>query len=114
MRERPAASSTPLQPQPEQASPTSAPLFSVKDMPRASRDYSNGYSPLIQLAFTALKWLFLFLIGFAIASVLSVSLQALSVVAVLGSLFSQCLVPLVALTFCIMAGAVILESLRND
>jgi hypothetical protein len=73
---------------------------------------SNEYSSVVKLGFKALRWLFLFLAGFAIACVVSASLQASEVVAALNSLMSLILAPLIVLTLCVMAGAAIFESLK--
>jgi len=73
---------------------------------------SNDYSTVVRLGFKALKWLFLFLIGFSIACVVSASLQASQVLAALTSLMSMILAPLIVLTLCVMIGAALLESLK--
>lgn len=73
---------------------------------------SNDYSTVVRLGFRALKWLFLFLIGFAIACVVSASLQAPQVLQALMSLISTIVVPLIVLILCVMVGAAIVESLR--
>ncbi|MDX2240228.1 MAG: hypothetical protein NW224_06050 [Leptolyngbyaceae cyanobacterium bins.302] len=73
---------------------------------------ANDYSTVIRLGFKALKWLFLFLIGFSIACVVSASLQAEPVLAALISLMSMILAPLIVLTLCVLIGAAVLESLK--
>lgn len=73
---------------------------------------SNDYSTVVRLGFRALKWLFLFLIGFAIACVVSASLQAPQVLQALMSLISTIVVPLIVLILCVMVGAAIVESLK--
>ena len=77
-----------------------------------SPETANDYSTVVRLGFKALKWLFLFLIGFSIACVVSASLQVPHVLAALISLMSMILAPLIVLTLCVMAGAAILESLK--
>ncbi len=77
-----------------------------------SPDAFQTYSGVVRLGFRALKWLFLFLMGFSVACVLSASLQAQSVLTVLMGLVSMTLVPLVLLTLCILLGVAILESLK--
>lgn len=72
----------------------------------------SDYSSYVRLGFRALKWLFLFLVGFSIACVVSASLRAPEVVATLTSLMSLLLAPMVVLTLCIIIGCAILESLR--
>lgn len=73
---------------------------------------SNDYSTIVRMGFRALKWLFLFLIGFAIACVVSASLQAPQVLQALISLMSTILAPLIVLVLCVMAAAAIIESLK--
>jgi hypothetical protein len=70
----------------------------------------SGYSPVVKLAFTVLKYFFLFLAGFTIASLLSVSLGANQLTELLFWLFTFCLKPLIAFTFCIVAIVVLVES----
>lgn len=77
-----------------------------------STENASDYSTVVRLGFKALKWLFLFLIGFSIACVVSASLQAPQVLETLISLMSMILAPLIVLTLCVMAGAAILESLK--
>jgi len=81
---------------------------SFQPVPLSNSDHSN----YIRLGFRALKWLFLFLVGFSIACVVSASLRAPEVVATLTSLMSLLLAPMVVLTLCIIIGCAILESLR--
>ena len=88
-----------------QQAPRSRPLPPV---PQGNSDYSN----YVRLGFRALKWLFLFLVGFSITCVVSASLRAPEVVATLTSLMSLLLTPMVVLTLCIIIGCAILESLR--
>lgn len=76
--------------------------------PVAGSDYSN----YVRLGFRALKWLFLFLVGFSIACIVSASLQAPEVVDALISLMSMILAPLIVLTLCIIIGCAVLESVR--
>lgn len=77
-----------------------------------SNESSNDYSNVAKLGFRALKWLFLFLIGFAIACVVSASLQAPQVLQALISLMSTVVAPLIILILCVVVGAVIVESLK--
>ncbi len=72
----------------------------------------HDYSTVVRLGFKSLKWLFLFLIGFSIACVVSASLQAPQVLGALTSLMSTILAPLIVLTLCVMVGAAVLESLK--
>ncbi|MDX2232777.1 MAG: hypothetical protein NW220_24315 [Leptolyngbyaceae cyanobacterium bins.349] len=73
---------------------------------------AQDYSVVVRLGFRALKWLFLFLIGFSIACVVSASLGATPVLATLNGLISIILAPLIVLTLCVMIGVAILESLK--
>jgi hypothetical protein len=86
------------------------------DMPnrpiQITSESAHDYSTIVRLSFKALKWLFLFLIGFSIACVVSASLQAPQVLAALISLMSMILAPLIVLTLCVMVGTAILESLK--
>jgi hypothetical protein len=75
-------------------------------------DRPHDYSLIMRMAFRALKWLFLFLIGFLTAAIVSASLQAKPVVDMLIHLMPALLPPLIVLTLCVMAGAAILESLK--
>ena len=71
------------------------------------------YSPIVKIAFEALKFLFLVFAGFALAYVLSVGLRApYSVIDALHDLASGWLLPLTALTFCAIAVASLNESLK--
>lgn len=70
------------------------------------------YSPIIKLSFRAMKLLFLFLAGFAIAYVLAGSLGATQVTEGLQILMSVWLTPLAGLTFCTIAVAAIVESFK--
>ena len=71
------------------------------------------YSPVVKIAFEALKFLFLVFAGFALAYVLSVGLQSPhSVIDALHDLASGWLLPLTALTFCAIAVASLNESLK--
>ena len=71
------------------------------------------YSPIIKIAFEALKFLFLVFAGFALAYVLSVGLHAPHfVIDALHALASSWLLPLTALTFCAIAVASLNESLK--
>lgn len=79
---------------------------------QVGNESSNDYSIVVKLGFRALKWLFLFLVGFAIACVVSASLQAPQVLQALISLISTILTPLIVLILCVMAGAAIVESLK--
>jgi hypothetical protein len=72
----------------------------------------NDYSLIVRMGFRTLRWLFLFLIGFLIACVMSASLQAKPVVDTLLSIMPAMLPPLIVLTLCVIAGAAILESLK--
>lgn len=72
----------------------------------------NDYSTVVRLSFKALKWLFLFLVGFSIACVVSASLQAPQVLETLTTLMSMILAPLIVLILCVMVGAAVLESLK--
>lgn len=80
--------------------------------PQFFAEAPNDYSLVVRLGFKALKWLFLFLSGFSIAYVVSASLRASEILAALTSLMSLILVPLIALTLCILVGTAILESLK--
>lgn len=88
----------------DRAVPT-RPLQPIPELP-------NDYSTVVRLGFKALKWLFLFLVGFSIACVVSASLQAPQVLDTLISLMSMIIAPLIVLILCVMAGAAILESLK--
>jgi membrane-associated phospholipid phosphatase len=70
----------------------------------------RGYSPVVNLALTVLKYFFLFLAGFTIAYLLSASLGASQLVELLFELFTFCLKPLLAFTFCIVAIVIVVES----
>jgi hypothetical protein len=72
----------------------------------------NQSSPTIKLAFNAVKYFSLFLLGTGIAFVVSASLKATGVISILSLLFSQVFVPAIAVTFCIVAAAIILESFK--
>lgn len=80
--------------------------------PQSSSVRYDNYSTTIKLAFNALKYFSLFLVGTGIAFVISASLQATTVVNILISLFSQVFVPIVVVTFSIVAIAIILESFK--
>jgi hypothetical protein len=71
----------------------------------------SRYSLLAQLAFAALKYLFLFLTGFAIACITSYSLGATPLVELLFRLITLSLAPVTILTLCTIATAALLESL---
>jgi hypothetical protein len=75
-------------------------------------DYVSNYSSVVKLSFRLLKWLFLSLIGFSLACVVSASLQSPQVLQALISLMSTVLAPLIVLMLCILAGAIVIESLR--
>jgi len=77
-----------------------------------SLESENDYSTVARMGFKALKWLFLFLVGFSIACVVSASLQLPQVLGALTSLISLVLAPLIVLTLCVLAGTAILESLK--
>ncbi len=79
---------------------------------RAPEPENTVYSPIVKLSFKAMKLLFLFLAGFAIAYILVGSLGASQVMNVLQILISVWLMPLAALVFCIIAVAAIIESLK--
>lgn len=71
------------------------------------------YSSIVKIAFKALKFLFLVLAGFALAYVLSVGLSAPHpVIGALQDLASSWLLPLTAMTFCVIAVASLNESLK--
>jgi hypothetical protein len=70
----------------------------------------SGYSPIVELGFAVLKYFFLFLAGLTIASILSASLEASQLVELLFGLLTVCLKPLAAMTFCIIAIVVLVES----
>ena len=71
------------------------------------------YSSIVKIAFKALKFLFLVLVGFALAYVLSVGLSAPHpVISALRDLASSWLLPLIAVTFCVIAVASLNESLK--
>lgn len=73
---------------------------------------TGDYSAVVRLGFKALKWLFLFLIGFSIACVVAASLQVPQVLSALTNLMSLILAPLIVLTLCVMVGSVVLESMK--
>jgi hypothetical protein len=79
---------------------------------RAPDPENTTYSPIVKLSFKAMKLLFLFLAGFAIAYILAGSLGASQVMDVLQILISVWLMPLAALVFCTIAVASIIESLK--
>lgn len=71
------------------------------------------YSPIVQAAFKSMKWLFLFLAGFALACIISVGLRTPNnITLVLFDLLQFWLPPLAALVFVIVAIAAVLESLK--
>jgi hypothetical protein len=79
---------------------------------RIENEASNDYSAVVRLGFRALKWLFLFLIGVAIACIASAGLQAPGVLQALISLMSTILAPLIVLILCVMATAAVIESMK--
>jgi len=79
-------------------------------LPPRSLPTWSGYSPIVEIGFTVLKYFFLFLAGLTIAPILSASLGASQLVELLFGLLTICLKPLVALTFCIVAIVVLVES----
>lgn len=72
----------------------------------------EDYGPLLKLGFQAIKYFFLFIAGFSIACVISACLDATQVLNVLQVLASKAFGPLSALTFCIVAIVVLLESFQ--
>lgn len=72
----------------------------------------SDYSPTVKLAFSVLRWFFLFLTGFTVACLFSAILQATIVVEILIHLLSRSIGPLAILTFCTVTIATISESLR--
>jgi PIN domain len=90
--------------------------FVNKKLPSHSTHPCNkthyDYSFVINVGVRVLKWLFLFMVGFLIACIVSASLQAQPVVDKLLNLIPAMLPPLIGLTLCIMVGAAILESLK--
>ena len=79
---------------------------------RAPDPENTIYSPIVKLSFKAMKLLFMFMAGFALAYVLAGGLGASNVMEVLQILMSVWLLPLTALTFCIIALAAIVESFK--
>ncbi len=79
---------------------------------RAPDPENTIYSPIVKLSFKAMKLLFLFLAGFALTYILAGSLGALQVTEILQILMSVWLMPLVAMTFCIVALASLVESFK--
>ncbi|WP_146135833.1 hypothetical protein [Phormidesmis priestleyi] len=79
---------------------------------RAPEPENTNYSPIVKLSFKAMKLLFLFLVGFALVYIIAGSLGASPVTEVLRILISVWLMPLAAMTFCIVALASIVESLK--
>lgn len=74
--------------------------------------YSDD-SPMVKTALRSLKWLFLFLAGFALACILAVSLRVPNeAISLLVAFLQSWLLPLVGLTFAIVAVAVLRESLK--
>ena len=72
---------------------------------------TEDYGLLLRWAFKLLRYLLLFLFGFAIACILAESL-GISVIATLLSSVRQLLWPLAVFVFCFIATAVLVESLR--
>ena len=71
------------------------------------------YSPIVQAAFKSMKWLFLFLAGFALACILSVGLRTPnSITSTLLDQLQFWLLPLAVLVFAIVVIAAVLESLK--
>ena len=77
-----------------------------------SPDSFQSYSGAVRLGLRVLKWLFLFLMGFSVACVLSASLQAQPALTALMGLVSTILVPLMVLTLCVLLGVAVMESLK--
>jgi len=102
---------TQLQRMQQQLNERDRPLVPTRPI-QSLTENANDYSTVVRLGFKALKWLFLFLIGFSIACVVSASLKAPQVLETLISLMSMILAPLIVLTLCVMVGAAILESLK--
>jgi hypothetical protein len=86
--------------------------FKVPPPAQVENGGSSDYSTVVRLGFRALKWLFLFLIGFAIACVVSATLQAPGVLQALISLMSTIMAPLIVLILCVMIAAALFESLK--
>ncbi|MCL6435207.1 MAG: hypothetical protein K6T90_13530 [Leptolyngbyaceae cyanobacterium HOT.MB2.61] len=86
-------------------------------LPRSNRFFehqpnSNRYSPAVNLAFGVLRWLFLFVVGLAIACTVSATMRAPHLVDMLLKLTELCLVPLTIFTLCVITIVTIIESLR--
>ncbi len=79
---------------------------------RAPDPENTVYSPIVKLSFKAMKLLFLFLAGFALAYILAGSLGASEVTEVLQILISVWIMPLIAMTFCTIALASLVESFK--
>ncbi|NJN91590.1 MAG: hypothetical protein HC878_15320 [Leptolyngbyaceae cyanobacterium SL_5_14] len=83
--------------------------FGNKELPSHSTHLRNkvhyDYNLVIKMGFRSLKWLFLFLIGFLIACIMSSSLQAKSVMEMLIMIMPAILPHLTGLTLCVMVGA---------
>ena len=79
---------------------------------RAPEPENTIYSPIVKLSFKAMKLLFLFLAGFALAYILAGYLGASSITEILQILMSVWLMPLIAMTFCIVALASLVESFK--
>ena len=79
---------------------------------RAPDPETTNYSSIVKLSFKAMKLLFMFLVGFALVYILAGSLNASSVTEILRMLMSVWLMPLAAMTFCMIAVASIVESLK--
>ncbi len=88
------------------------PVHPPETMPHYRDDGLGRYSLIVNLAFRVLSWLFLFVMGFAIALIVSASLNAGAVVNTLLELIKLCLPPLAVLALCIIATTAILESLK--
>ena len=86
--------------------------YPINQRYRAPDPENTIYSPIVKLSFKAMKLLFLFLAGFAIAYILAGSLGASDVIDGLQTLISVWLMPLAALVFCTIAAAAIIESLK--
>jgi NADH:ubiquinone oxidoreductase subunit H len=72
---------------------------------------SPPYSSNIQLAQKAIQWLFLFVVGLAMACLISATFSAHYLVDVLMELAWICLPPLAVLTLCIIAMVILREAI---
>ncbi len=73
---------------------------------------TNQHSPLFQFASKFLKYFLLTLVGFAIAYVMSTSIGALNIAVMLLPIVGYWVCRLAILLLCLIATAIIFESLR--